>query len=159
MQKFALSAGADFAVPANHWAQGGLGAVQLAEAVIEACRDESTFRFLYDLNIPLTEKMTIIAKEMYGADGISLSAEAQAEVDRYERQGYGRLPICTAKTACRFQTIRKEGCAHGFHAAEPQCHAVGWGELCLSAGREYEHDARIVNAAGVLRYRSESGDG
>lgn len=115
VQKFALSAGADYAVPANHWAQGGLGAVRLAEAVIEACKDESTFRFLYDLNLPLTEKMTIIAKEMYGADGISLSSEAQAEVDRYERQGYGSLPICMAKTALSLSDDpSKKGVPTGF---------------------------------------------
>jgi methylenetetrahydrofolate dehydrogenase (NADP+)/methenyltetrahydrofolate cyclohydrolase/formyltetrahydrofolate synthetase len=99
VQKYALSVGADYAVPANHWARGGEGAVELAEAVIKACEDESQFKFLYDLNLPLVQKMEIIAKEMYGADGVSLSPEAQAEVERYERQGYGGLPICMAKTA------------------------------------------------------------
>ncbi|CAK9780867.1 putative folic acid and derivative metabolism-related protein [Cutaneotrichosporon oleaginosum] len=99
VQDFALQAGADYAVPANHWAKGGEGAVELAQAVVEACKDESQFKFLYDVNLPLEEKMSIIAREMYGADGVELSPEAKAEVERYERQGYAHLPICMAKTA------------------------------------------------------------
>lgn len=99
VQDFALQAGADYAVPANHWAKGGEGAVELAQAVVDACKDESQFKFLYDVEKPLEEKMAIIAKEMYGADGVELSAEAKAEVERYERQGYSNLPICMAKTA------------------------------------------------------------
>ncbi|KAL7419843.1 tetrahydrofolate synthase [Cryptotrichosporon argae] len=99
VQRYALGAGADYAVPANHWARGGEGAVELANAVIDACKDESQFKFLYDLDRGLEEKMTIIAREMYGADGVELSAEARDEVARYERQGYGGLPICMAKTA------------------------------------------------------------
>ena len=115
VQKFALSAGADYAVPANHWAEGGQGAVDLAKAVIEACGSPSTFQFLYDLNQPLKDKMTIIAKEMYGADGIQLSPEAEAEVERYEKQGYGALPICMAKTALSLSDDpSKKGVPTGF---------------------------------------------
>lgn len=99
VQKYSLSVGADYAVPSNHWAKGGEGAVELAKAVIEACKDESEFKFLYDVNLPLEEKMNIIAKEMYGADGVELSPEAKEEVARYTRQGYSALPICMAKTA------------------------------------------------------------
>ncbi|KAK4684626.1 hypothetical protein P7C73_g5544, partial [Tremellales sp. Uapishka_1] len=99
VKKFSLSVGADHAVSANHWAKGGEGAVDLAKAVIEACKDESKFKFLYDVNLSLEEKMTIIAKEMYGADGVKLSEEAKKEVERYTRQGYANLPICMAKTA------------------------------------------------------------
>lgn len=99
VQKYALSVGADYAVPANHWARGGEGAVELAQAVIEACSTPSTFDFLYDLNQPLVNKMRIIAQKMYGADDVKLSPEAEKEVERYEAQGYGGLPICMAKTA------------------------------------------------------------
>lgn len=99
VKKYALSVGADYAVSANHWAKGGEGAVDLAKAVVDACADESQFKFLYDVNLPLEEKMSIIAKEMYGADGVELSPAAKEEVARYERQGYGNLPICMAKTA------------------------------------------------------------
>lgn len=87
VQDYALKVGADAAVPANHWARGGEGAVQLAHAVIEACKDESKFDFLYDVNLGLEEKMNIIAKEMYGADGVELSEDAKAQVATYTRQG------------------------------------------------------------------------
>ena len=115
VQKFALKVGADYAVPANHWAEGGAGAVELAKAVIDACETPSTFKFLYDLNLPLVDKMNIIAKEMYGADGVELSPEAQAEVQRYESQGYGSLPICMAKTALSLSDDpSKKGVPTGF---------------------------------------------
>ncbi|WVQ81822.1 hypothetical protein IAT38_003949 [Cryptococcus sp. DSM 104549] len=115
VQDYALKVGADYAVPADHWANGGAGAVDLANAVIDACASPSTFDFLYDLNQPLVNKIEIIAKEMYGADGISLSAEAQAEVERYEKQGYGGLPICMAKTALSLSDDpSKKGVPTGF---------------------------------------------
>lgn len=100
---------------ANHWAKGGEGAVDLAKAVIEACKDESQFKFLYDLKQPLVAKIETIAKEMYGADGIELSPEAQEEIERYTRQGYGDLPICMAKTALSLSDDpNKKGVPTGF---------------------------------------------
>jgi len=115
VQKYAKSVGADYAVPANHWAEGGLGAIELAKAVIDACSTPSTFKFLYDLNLPLLDKINIIAREMYGADGVALSPEAEAEVARYEKQGYGGLPICMAKTALSLSDDpNKKGVPTGF---------------------------------------------
>lgn len=57
-----------------------------------ACEGESTFKFLYDLNIPITQKIEAIAKEIYRADGVELSELAKSQVELYERQGYGNLP-------------------------------------------------------------------
>ncbi|EKC98683.1 C1-tetrahydrofolate synthase, Mis1p [Trichosporon asahii var. asahii CBS 8904] len=115
VQKYALEHGADYAVPANHWAKGGEGPVELANAVVEACKDESQFKFLYDTELPLEEKMAIIAREMYGADGVELSPEAKAEVERYTKQGYGNLPICMAKTALSLSDDpSKKGVPTGF---------------------------------------------
>lgn len=88
----ALSGGADAAVVSNHWAEGGAGALALAKAVIATCEGQSGFKFLYDLNLPIEEKISIISKEIYGADGIELSELAQKQVDTYTRQGYGGLP-------------------------------------------------------------------
>lgn len=97
--KKALEAGADAAVPANHWAEGGKGAVDLAKAVINQLEGKpSEFKFLYDVNLPITEKIEIIAKEMYGAAGLEVSERAAKEIATYEKQGYGNLPICMAKT-------------------------------------------------------------
>ena len=87
-----LAAGADAAVVSNHWAKGGAGARDLAEAVIATCEGESNFKFLYDLELPIEKKIEIISKEIYGADGIELSELAQKQVETYTRQGYGNLP-------------------------------------------------------------------
>ena len=95
----ALKAGANAAVPAEHWARGGEGAVELAKAVIEQLQDtDSEFQFLYELNQPIDAKIETIAKAMYGADGIEVLPEARAQIDTYTRQGYADLPICMAKT-------------------------------------------------------------
>lgn len=88
----ALAGGADAAIVSNHWAEGGAGARALAEAVIATCEGPSDFKFLYDLDQPITDKISTIAKEIYGADGIELSELAQTQVDTYTRQGYGNLP-------------------------------------------------------------------
>lgn len=88
----ALAGGADAAVVSNHWAKGGEGARDLAEAVINVCEGESQFKFLYDLDRSIEEKIETISKEIYGADGIQLSELAQTQVDTYTRQGYGNLP-------------------------------------------------------------------
>ncbi|KAI0082803.1 FTHFS-domain-containing protein [Panus rudis PR-1116 ss-1] len=98
----ALAGGADAAVVSNHWAEGGAGAKALAEAVVATCEGESNFKFLYDLNIPIEAKIETICKEIYGADGIELSEQAQKQIDTYTRQGYGNLPICMAKTQYSF---------------------------------------------------------
>lgn len=99
VRKVALEGGADEAVPANHWALGGAGATDLAAAVIRQLEGHSSnFKFLYDLSLPLEQKIEVIAKEMYGADGISIEPLAQRQLEEYTRQGYGHLPICMAKT-------------------------------------------------------------
>ncbi|KAI6005944.1 FTHFS-domain-containing protein [Pisolithus albus] len=98
----ALAAGADAAVVSNHWAEGGAGARALAEAVVAACEEESTFKFLYDLDLSIEEKINTICKEIYHAAGIELSQLARKQVDTYTRQGYGNLPICMAKTQYSF---------------------------------------------------------
>ncbi|KAG6866919.1 hypothetical protein C0991_003834 [Blastosporella zonata] len=97
-----LAGGADAAVVSNHWAEGGAGARALAEAVIETCEAESNFKFLYDLDLPVEEKISVISKEIYGADGIELSELARKQVETYTRQGYSKLPICMAKTQYSF---------------------------------------------------------
>jgi formyltetrahydrofolate synthetase len=96
---FALRAGADQAVPSNHWGKGGEGAVPLAQAVIKACEGESEFEFLYDVNKPLAEKIEIIAKEMYGADGIELSDEAKQQIETYTRQGESPVGFAASHSA------------------------------------------------------------
>ncbi|XP_078261675.1 monofunctional C1-tetrahydrofolate synthase, mitochondrial isoform X2 [Rhinoraja longicauda] len=94
----AKGSGAYDAVPCDHWAAGGSGAVRLAQAVSKAADQKSSFRYLYDLQMPIVEKIRTIAQEVYGAEDIELSPRAQSKVDLYTSQGFGELPICMAKT-------------------------------------------------------------
>ena len=82
---------------------------------IDTCEGESQFRFLYELDKPITEKIETISKEIYGADGIELSELAQKQIETYTRQGYGSLPICMAKTQYSFSHDPKlKGVPSGF---------------------------------------------
>jgi formate--tetrahydrofolate ligase len=82
----------------NHFAKGGVGAVELAEAVAEAAEEPSSFRFLYPLEVPLREKIETIATKVYGARGVEYDLRASRQLDSYEKNGFGDLPICVAKT-------------------------------------------------------------
>ncbi|XP_065174633.1 C-1-tetrahydrofolate synthase, cytoplasmic-like [Sycon ciliatum] len=94
----ARSAGASEAAVSDHWSLGGEGAVDLAKAVRRACNQPSDFRYLYNLEDDIPTKIETIAREIYGAAGIELSEQAKAKIDTYNRQGFGNLPICMAKT-------------------------------------------------------------
>ncbi|KAF1464483.1 Monofunctional C1-tetrahydrofolate synthase, mitochondrial, partial [Pygoscelis antarcticus] len=96
--KIAKQSGAFDAVPCNHWSAGGRGAVKLAQAVEKAANQKNSFKYLYSLELPIVEKIRIIAQKVYGAQDIELSPAAQSQVDCYTRQGFGNLPICMAKT-------------------------------------------------------------
>ena len=98
IEEEALSAGAHAAIPSNHWAEGGAGAVHLAKGVISACEAPKEFKLLYSLDGSVQERIEAIAKKMYGAGSVTLSETAQKKVDTYEKQGFGHLPICVAKT-------------------------------------------------------------
>lgn len=104
VRKAALEAGAMDAVVSTHWMDAGEGAVALAEAVVKAAEQPSQFRYLYNVNLPIKDKMEVIAKEIYGADGIDLTPEAEEQIARYESLGFDKLPICMAKTHLSFST-------------------------------------------------------
>jgi methylenetetrahydrofolate dehydrogenase (NADP+)/methenyltetrahydrofolate cyclohydrolase/formyltetrahydrofolate synthetase len=94
----AIAAGAEDAIPANHWAEGGKGAVDLAKGVIAASEKEKNFKLLYSLDGDVQTRIESIGKQMYGADKVEFSEIAQKKVDTYTKQGFGNLPICIAKT-------------------------------------------------------------
>ncbi|KAE9539995.1 hypothetical protein AGLY_005247 [Aphis glycines] len=94
-----LQAGAIDAVVSTHWENGGSGAIKLAEAVISASQQPQEFKFLYDLNMPLQLKIETIAKEMYGAKSVEFNENILNKLNTYESKGYGKLPVCVAKTA------------------------------------------------------------
>jgi len=91
-------AGAQAAVVASHWAEGGQGAVRLAEAVAAACRKPKRFRFLYPLEMSIRDKMEAIATRIYLADRVVYDRPAEQQIDYYEQNGMGHLPVCMAKT-------------------------------------------------------------
>ena len=94
----AIAAGAEDAVPANHWADGGAGAVDLAKAVQAASSKPKEFKLLYDLEGSIESRVERIAQAMYGAEKVEFSEVAQKKVQTYTQQGFSNLPICIAKT-------------------------------------------------------------
>lgn len=89
--------GADMAL-SRVWAKGGEGGLELAEKVLAATEKPSQFKFLYDLQQTLISKIETVCREIYGADGVNYSPAAMRTLDRLEKQGYGNLPVCMAKT-------------------------------------------------------------
>ena len=104
VRQAALEAGAMDAVVSTHWMDGGAGAVALAEAVIKAAEQPSNFQFLYPLEMSIKEKIEIICREIYGADGVDYSPEAEEKIATYTRLGFDKLPLCMAKTHLSFST-------------------------------------------------------
>ena len=86
------------AVLCETWEKGGEGGITLAEKVVEICGKSSSFRFLYDLNLSLKDKVEVLAKEIYRAGKVEFSPLAFKKLELYEKEGFGNLPICVAKT-------------------------------------------------------------
>ena len=82
----------------THFSHGGAGAAELASAVDDAASEESSFAPLYGDDLTLREKIEIVAKRVYGAEDVSFSVPANKQLDSYERNGFGQLPVCIAKT-------------------------------------------------------------
>jgi len=103
VRKLALEAGCDDVALTTNWAEGGKGAIDLANAVIKACEGDNTkFNYLYDINTSIAEKIETIAKKTYGAGAVELSDAAKAKIERYTKLGYDKLPVCMAKTHLSF---------------------------------------------------------
>ncbi len=82
----------------THFSEGGKGAASLAEAITEAAEEPSEFKVLYPDEMPLREKVQTVAQKIYGADGVEFSTQANKQIDTYEKNGFGNLPVCIAKT-------------------------------------------------------------
>jgi len=80
------------------WGKGGDGGIELAEEVVRLCEQPNEFKFAYDENLPIREKIEAIATKVYGADGVDFAPKAAKEIDELEKFGYGNLPVCMAKT-------------------------------------------------------------
>jgi formyltetrahydrofolate synthetase len=108
VRQAAMSAGADAAVMANHWAQGGKGAADLAEEVVRVCNEQradpsAQFKFLYPLNQPIKDKIAAVAAS-YGAAGVEYTPEAEVQIKAAEVAGFADLPVCMAKTQFSLST-------------------------------------------------------
>jgi formyltetrahydrofolate synthetase len=98
IRKAAVEAGAEDAVVCRHWMEGGKGAIKLGEAVIKAAEKPTNFKFLYPLEMSIKEKIETICTQIYGADGVEYSPEAERKIELYNRLGFNKLPLCMAKT-------------------------------------------------------------
>ena len=90
------------------WSKGGEGAIDLAEKVVNLCEEkENEFKYIYNLKDTIKEKVEKVAKNIYGADGVEYSKEAEEQIEKIENMGYGNLPICIAKTQYSFSDDAK----------------------------------------------------
>ena len=101
VKRFCAEKGVEVAV-AKCFAEGGAGGTDLAEKVVAACEKENNFHFLYDLDMPVYDKIRTIAKEIYGADGCHFPKDTRAAIDGFIKLGADKLPVCIAKTQYSF---------------------------------------------------------
>lgn len=114
IEQYCKNRGADFAVT-KCFAEGGAGSIELAEKVVEACENENDFHYLYDIDMPLYDKIETIAREIYGADGVDYTKEARASLDEFIKLGADKMPVCMAKTQYSLSDNPKLlGRPHGF---------------------------------------------
>src|SRR5580700_1540252 len=119
------------ALMADHWAMGGEGAADVARAVVKICdSSKSKLKFLYPDDMPLLEKIRTIAKEIYRAKDISVDKPVRDQLANFESMGYGKFPICVAKTQYSFSTNPDAKGA-------PVDHVINVREVRLSAGAEF----------------------
>ena len=118
-------------VSSTHWADGGAGAKELAETVVKTINEsENNFDFLYPDDMPLWDKMETIAKKIYGASSITAPANIKKQIDDLQANGYGKFPVCVAKTQYSFST---DPTLRG----APSNHEIPIREVRLSAGAEF----------------------
>lgn len=116
------------AIVCKHWAEGGKGAEELAHAVVaQLAKTEDKFHVLYDDTLPLLSKIETIAKRIYRAGRVDAPAKVLAQLKRWEEAGYGRLPVCIAKTQYSFSTDPTK-------LGAPEGHVLDVREVRLSAG-------------------------
>ena len=117
-------------VLANHWAEGGAGAADLARKVVEICENPTEMKFVYDDNASLWDKMTAIATKIYGATEVTADSKVRKQIADLQDAGYGHFPVCVAKTQYSFSTDAKLRGA-------PSGHSLDVREVRLSAGAEF----------------------
>ena len=116
---------------ATHWAEGGKGAADVAKTVVELIdKGGSKFKFVYEDELPLWDKIKTIATKIYGASDVTADAKVRGQIKRLQDEGYGRYPVCVAKTQYSFST---DPALRG----APSGHVVNIREVRLAAGAEF----------------------
>jgi len=135
IREIAASVGVRAAV-CTHFENGGKGATELAEAVVEATAEPGRFQMLYDDDATLRQKIETVATDVYGADGVDYLPAAASQLDRYEQAGFGRLPVCIAKTHLSLSSDPKlRGAPRGWRLPVREARAnVGAGFVYLVSG-------------------------
>jgi formate--tetrahydrofolate ligase len=129
-----------FAAVSDHWLKGGEGAVELAEAVVSACEEENNFKFLYELDTPLRKRIELIAKEVYGADGVTYTDEALEKAKAFEADPQANeLGTCMVKTHLSLS-----------HDPDLKGRPRGW-ELPIRDIMVYKGAGFIVPVAGAIK--------
>ena len=124
----------------THWSNGGEGTKALAKNVVEACKknNKENFKYLYSSEMPILNKIETIAKEIYGAKGIELDDKIKEQIKEIQRAGFGKFPVCIAKTQYSFSTDPKLKGA-------PSGHTLSVREVRLSTGAKF-----IVVVCGAI---------
>jgi len=117
-------------IRATHFAEGGKGALELAREVVRLCDEPNNFRFVYEDNASLWDKMKAVATQIYGASDITADTKVRQQIQQLQDAGYGHYPICVAKTQYSFSTDPKLRGA-------PTGHVVNIREVRLAAGAEF----------------------
>src|SRR3954462_6552941 len=118
---------------ANHWAEGGAGAAEVARTVVDLIDkrgDDNQFKFVYEDDLPLWDKIKTIATKIYGASDVTADAKVRGQIKRLQESGYGKYPVCVAKTQYSFST---DTALRG----APSGHVVNIREVRLAAGAEF----------------------
>ncbi len=117
-------------VLARHWADGGKGAADVAREVVKMCEQPNDFKFVYEEQVPLWDKMKAIATKIYGASDITADSKVRGQIKKLQESGYGHYPVCVAKTQYSFSTDPQLRGA-------PSGHVVNVREVRLAAGAEF----------------------
>ena len=115
---------------ARHWAEGGKGATEVAKEVVRLCEEPNNFKYVYEEQDTLWDKMKAIATRIYGASDITADSKVRAQIKRLQESGYGHYPVCVAKTQYSFSTDPQLRGA-------PSGHVVNVREVRLAAGAEF----------------------
>ncbi len=135
IREIAESVGARVAV-CTHFADGGKGAIDLAQAVVEACAEPTSFRYCYEADQTLKQKVETVATKIYGAGEVEYSPTASTQLARYEKLGFGTLPVCIAKTHLSISAdpkLKGAPTGHTLHVREVRA-SVGAGFVYLICG-------------------------